>query len=115
LDHVVSPGYMQLSGTSFAAPVVAGTAAQIIARHPNWTPDQIKGALMLTARPISAAAGKSGGVGEVTASRAVTVNNPPNPNKGLDRFLATDATTGSTVFDSASWVDTAKSNASWDS
>ena len=41
-----------MSGTSFAAPVVAGAAAQLLARHPNWTPDQVKGALMLTARPL---------------------------------------------------------------
>jgi serine protease AprX len=29
--NVVSPGYMQLSGTSFSAPVVAGAAAQLLA------------------------------------------------------------------------------------
>src|SRR5207249_6165582 len=39
---VVGPGYIQLSGTSFAAPVVSGVAAEILARHPNFTPDQVK-------------------------------------------------------------------------
>ena len=42
---------MQLSGTSFAAPVVAGAAAMLLAQHPTWTPDQVKGALMVTATP----------------------------------------------------------------
>ena len=32
------------------APIVAGAAAQILSAHPSWTPDQVKGALMATAR-----------------------------------------------------------------
>jgi hypothetical protein len=52
-DRVVAPGYMWMSGTSFAAPVVSGAAAQLLARHPNWTPDQVKGALMQTARALT--------------------------------------------------------------
>jgi subtilisin family serine protease len=51
-DRIVAPGYMWMSGTSFAAPVVSGAAALLLARHPNWTPDQVKGALMLTANPL---------------------------------------------------------------
>ena len=51
-DRVVDPGYMWMSGTSFAAPIVSGAAAQLLARHPDWTPDQVKGALMLTARAV---------------------------------------------------------------
>lgn len=113
-DHVVAPGYMQLSGTSFSAPVVSGTAAQIIARHPEFTPDQVKGALMVSARPLPASSGRSGGVGEVTATKAVRLSNPPNPNRGLDRFLV-PASGGGFAFDSASWVDAAKASASWDS
>ena len=50
LDRLVAPGYMWMSGTSFSAPVVSGIAAQILARHPGFTPDQVKGALMLTAK-----------------------------------------------------------------
>jgi serine protease AprX len=110
-DHVVAPGYMQLSGTSFASPVVAGAAAQLLARHPSWTPDQVKGALMLTAAPLSAGT-RAGGVGELNQARALGVSNPPNPNSGLVPFEVSDPL-GGLVFNSASWVNMVTSNPSW--
>src|SRR5206468_6201927 len=60
-DKITAPGYIQLSGTSFAAPVIAGAAAQIIAKHPTFTPDQVKGALMVSTKPVDGA--DSGSVG----------------------------------------------------
>jgi serine protease AprX len=44
-ECVVDGRYFRVSGTSMAAPVVAGIAADIISAHPDWTPDQVKGAL----------------------------------------------------------------------
>jgi serine protease AprX len=112
-DHVTAPGYMQLSGTSFAAPVVSGTVAQLLARHPNWTPDQVKGALMISARPLPNGT-SGGGVGEVTATKAVRESGAANPNQALEQFVSGVGTTA-VAFDSASWLDLAKTNASWDS
>ena len=112
-SNVVAPGYIQLSGTSFAAPVVSGTAAQILVRHPSWTPDQVKGALMISARPLPNGI-TSGGVGEVTASKAVRQNGSANPNAALERFVLA-AGTSSQAFDTASWLDAVKTSASWDS
>ncbi|MBS1872054.1 MAG: S8 family serine peptidase [Acidobacteria bacterium] len=43
------PDYFQLSGTSMAAPMAAGTAALVIQQNPNLTPDQVKARLMKTA------------------------------------------------------------------
>src|SRR4051812_7219092 len=73
---IVAPGYIQLSGTSFAAPIVSGIAAQILARNPSWTPDQIKGALMAGARPTPSAVKGSLGVGEVNAIKSVLTTSP---------------------------------------
>ena len=113
-DRVVAPGYLLMSGTSFAAPVVSGTAAYILARHPNFTPDQVKGALMLTARPTPSAAPGSTGVGEVAADRAVEVTSPPNPNQALNQFVTTNLLTGEKVFDQATWTTAAQLNQTWD-
>jgi len=109
---VVAPGYMQLSGTSFAAPIVAGAAAQILSAHPGWTPDQVKGALMVTASPTPSAAPLSEGVGIVDVAKAVALSSAPNPNLALTRFIVADGV-GGLVFDSASWASTAKASASW--
>jgi subtilisin family serine protease len=99
---------MQLSGTSFAAPVVAGAAAQILARHPSWTPDQVKGALMLTARSLPMAIPGSLGVGGVNAYRAAMLSSAPNPNLALRKFVTSDLR-----FDATSWLSTVQANASW--
>jgi serine protease AprX len=114
-ERVVAPGYMWMSGTSFAAPVVSGIAADLLALHPTWTPDQVKGALMLTAAPTSSATGTySLGVGEVQATVAAAVASPPNPNAGLDNYVISDPN-GGLAFDVASWSSAAQANASWNS
>ena len=95
-DRVVAPGYMWMSGTSFAAPVVSGAVAQILALNPSWTPDQVKGALMLTAAYLPNADWQAAGVGEVDGTRRRTsrLRRPPNPNENLDTFVGTDPSTG---------------------
>jgi serine protease AprX len=112
-DQGRQPGYMELSGTSMAAPIVAGMAAYIVATHPTWTPDQVKGALMLTAKPAGRAAPWGLGVGLAQAQRAAWVSNPPNPNAALNQFVGPDAASGQKAFNAASWANVAQANASW--
>jgi serine protease AprX len=115
--NLVGTDRIQLSGTSFSAPVVSGTVADMLARHPNWSPDQVKGALMRTARTLRNNGNpKAAGLGEITATRAVASNWTPNPNKGLERFVKTSTTAGAgLVFDSMSWSSAAKADMSWNS
>jgi subtilisin family serine protease len=110
-------GGLQLSGTSFAAPVVSGIAADLLGIHPDWTPDQVKGALMRAATVVSKADPMSAGVGEVNIQKALADKTPPpNPNAGLDQFLVPDPNGGPyPVFDSASWLKVAQGDASWNS
>jgi len=112
--QVRGAGYIELSGTSFAAPLVSGIAAYMLALNPQWTPDQVKGAMMLTAKPTPSAKPLSLGVGEINGPKAADVVNPPNPNLGLNRFLTADPNGEPTpVFDAASWAHVAESDASW--
>jgi serine protease AprX len=112
-DRVLAPGYMWMSGTSFSTPVVSAAAAQILARHPGFTPDQVKGALMLTANYLPSVSGNAAGVGEIDGGVASTVDDPPNPNVGLYQFVAGNPVTGLRTFDAASWASYLASGASW--
>jgi serine protease AprX len=107
-DHVLEGDTMELSGTSFAAPQVAGAAAMILARHPDWTPDQVKGALVDTARGLPAATPRSVGAGELDVAAARRDPNPSNPNAGVDRFVTPDG-----AFDTAAWQAAAQASVAW--
>ncbi|MEV6879649.1 S8 family serine peptidase [Amycolatopsis sp. NPDC051128] len=66
----VDAAYTRLSGTSMAAPHVAGSAALLLQRHPDWLAGRLKTALTSTAKPTAGVAEQ--GAGRVDAGRAVT-------------------------------------------
>ena len=110
-ERVTAPGYMWMSGTSFAAAVTSGSAAQILARHPRWTPDEVKGALMLTARPLQLAEPMSIGVGQIDVAAAAALSAAPNGNGHLQPFVRTRGKDAG--FDAAKWELVARADASW--
>jgi serine protease AprX len=111
-DRVVAPGYMWMSGTSLAAPIVSGAAAQVLANHPDWTPDQVKGALMKSASKLPAVSNFAGGVGEVNAAAAAALHSAPSPQKNLEKFVAPDAN-GQLRFNADAWIATVTSQTDW--
>jgi len=50
INSTVPGGYESLQGTSMAAPHVAGACALILEAHPDWTPEEVKAALMNTSK-----------------------------------------------------------------
>jgi hypothetical protein len=48
----MTTGYSRVSGTSFAAPIVAGAAALLLERNPAWTPSDVRHALTWSAEDI---------------------------------------------------------------
>ena len=91
--------YNYYNGTSYATPLVAGACALVLEAHPEWTPLQVREALMMTAsrasNPDSSAYGwgvidawaaihyGGSGVGHdhpgITASPALSLSCRPNP------------------------------------
>jgi len=84
-------GYVFTSGTSFAAPRVAGAAALLKQLHPDWSPADIKAALMTTAaRPtglnevgLARVMDRGAGLVDLEAARRVlTLVDPPSHSFG---------------------------------
>ncbi|MGM9484854.1 S8 family serine peptidase [Roseateles sp. NT4] len=71
IGNPVGASYTALSGTSMAAPHVAGTAALLRQQHPEWGVMQLKSALIGSARPNAALTPFEQGAGRVDAAAAV--------------------------------------------
>jgi subtilisin family serine protease/formylglycine-generating enzyme required for sulfatase activity len=67
-----NPEYLSVDGTSFSAPLVAGTAALLLSKNPALTGAEVKQAILSTASTRSSLSGKSvtGGIVNVSAALA---------------------------------------------
>jgi serine protease AprX len=70
-NNVISGAYKHVDGTSFAAPIVASVAAQMIEANPGLTPQEAKGILISTARRLPHVETDRQGWGVVDPRKAV--------------------------------------------
>ncbi len=114
-----------------------GRGRDLLALHPNWTPDQVKGALMVSAKPAPNATPGSVGVGLVNLANATQVGGraaerepgtrqvrqPADPHRldpglrhrGLAEGGAEEPELGRPTWESAAWGSAAWGSAAWGS
>ncbi|MDQ0716583.1 type VII secretion-associated serine protease mycosin [Streptomyces luteogriseus] len=89
ISTVPKGGHCSDNGTSFSAPYVAGVAALIKAKHPDWTARQIVAQIEQTAERTTAGHDRLVGWGVVDPVRALTDDEhpieAPNPQAGLGK------------------------------
>jgi serine protease AprX len=90
--------YIQTSGTSMAAPMIAGLAADLLQVHPRWTPNQVKGDL------TSAAVSGNASLQEPGAVKAILNWNPPVADQGLTPSKLIDTATGNVNYSLSTWT-----------
>ena len=114
----VASGYAAINGTSFAAPQVAGAAAIIFQWHPDYSPDNVKWALVAKqgSKP------RNSKIGSLSLSSSYNyAGTPGRANQGLEALVCAPGAiclTGSTIaskWDSSSWSSSSWSSSSWSS
>lgn len=89
----ISPAYMHVDGTSFAAPLVSAVVAQLLSVAPHLSPGEVRNLLYKTARRISSVSAARQGYGvvqprsvmqEITSS---SVDGAGMPNPAVNREL----------------------------
>ncbi|MEV4122942.1 S8 family peptidase [Micromonospora sp. NPDC049645] len=101
LQDPIDRYYEAISGTSMASPHVAGAAALLAQRHPNWTGERLKAALVGAADPLTGIDPYAVGAGRLNAARALGGPTSNQPVVNLGTFAYPQAGTSETTL---SWT-----------
>ena len=122
LDHLIGTGYIQLSGTSVASPIVAGVATLYLQWHGDVRPGELKALLLATAQRLPFA---GSGAGYPDVVRALAQDEPEgNADRGLQpnnylqlMYLHAKglASLAQVSWDSVSWDSVSWDSVSWNS
>jgi serine protease AprX len=114
-DRISADGHhIRLSGTSMSTPMVTGAVALLLARHPSYTPDQIKRVLVSTA---NAYPGQVDSAGELDIVGALLAINPGASIQTPRPVDATAAPAGATtlLYDGSHWANSYWTSGRWES
>jgi serine protease AprX len=104
---VVEGQYIRAGGTSMSAPMVSGAVALALQYEPTLTPDQVKGLLMISGRPLTE------GIAELSLTQAgklLPTASRSTANRGLEPNVLVDPASGEIDYTRSSW-----SRSSWSS
>jgi serine protease AprX len=117
--NVVDGDYFRMSGTSMAAPMVAGVAALLLQDEPNLNPDQVKYRLMNTATRSTTAwpaySTARAGAGYLNAFAAVNGTTTATANTGTVASHMLWTGTNPPCWDSVNWSSVNWSSVNWSS
>jgi serine protease AprX len=105
----VGDAYFKGSGTSFAAAVTSGAAADLLDAQPQLTPDQVKSRFMRTAVPSPSATPNVTGAGSLDVRGAVAATGPDTSQAGIPRALGS----GALAADRGSYIVTVTPRSGW--
>ena len=103
MGRAIDAHYVAASGTSMATPQVAGAAAVLAQRHPDWRGPQLKAALVGAVDPVTGGDPYANGAGRLNVARALSgvVGAQPVVDVGTLRFPQSG-----TAEAKLGWVDT---------